>query len=369
MILGRWLKRSARAADDGAFVAFLTHSAEVQPIAPGERLFADTASTRLRVLIPAAELALRVPVRLVPLAQFRADPSLRALGAPRAVVIAKLPAGAIAAMAPELTAILDAIAAGRCPAPVFADLSDDYAALAGALRAPFLATYQRRLAEHCTLTVPCAALRDALAPLAARGVEVIEDPYESDAAQPVRTRAGDPPALCWFGTLGPPNADPLRQSLSALAGGMADMGGRIELVAGEPSRAAGLAIAAAVAAANPRWSVAFTAWSPESAAAAIARSDFVLLPQAHATPWGRVKSHNRLVETIRAGRLALASPVPSYVELADYAWIGESLAEGLRWALAHPEEAAARVAQGQTYVAARFSPAAVGARWAQVLGV
>jgi hypothetical protein len=369
VILGRWLKRSAQDAGDGRFVAFLTHAAEVQSVAPGERLFADTASTRLRVLIPAAELARRVPVRLVPLAQFRADPSLRALGAPRAVVIAKLPAGAIAAMEPELTAILDAIAAGRCPAPVFADLSDDYAALAGALRAPFLATYQRRLAELCTLTVPCAALRDALAPLSARGIEVIEDPYESAAAQPVRTRAGDPPALCWFGNLGPPNADDLRESLSALARAMADTGGRIELVAGEPSRAVGMAIAAAVEAANPRWALQFTAWSPERAAAAIARCDFVLLPQAHATPWGRVKSHNRLVETIRGGRLGLASPIPSYVELADYAWVGESLAEGLRWVLAQPEEAAARVGRGQTYVAERFSPAAVGARWAQVLGV
>jgi hypothetical protein len=381
VILGRWLKRGARpgsetapdpgarAAGDGGFVAFLTHAAEVQPVSAGERLFADTASTRLRVLIPAAELARRVRVRLVPLARFLADPSLRELGAPRAVVIAKLPAGAIAAMARELTAILDAIAGGRCPAPVFADLSDDYAALAEALRAPFLVEYQRRLAEHCTLTVPCAALRDALAPLAHCGVEVIEDPYESAAVQPVRTRAGDPPALCWFGTLGPPNVDDLRDSLSGLARGMADLGGRIELVAGEAARAAGTSIAAAVAAANPRWSVAYTAWSPEAAAAAIGRSDFVLLPQAHATPWGRVKSHNRLVETIRAGRLAIASPIPSYLELADYAWVGESLAEGLRWALAHPEEAAARVAQGQTYVATRFSPAAIGARWAEVLGV
>ena len=164
MVLGRWLRRGARAPGDGAFVAFLTHSAEVQPVNAGERLFADTASTRLRVLIPAAELARRVPVRLVPLARFLADPSLRALGAPRAVVIAKLAAGAVAAMERELTALLDAVAAGRCPAPVFADLSDDYAALADALRAPFLAEYQRRLAEHCALTVPCAALRDALAP-------------------------------------------------------------------------------------------------------------------------------------------------------------------------------------------------------------
>jgi hypothetical protein len=102
---------------------------------------------------------------------------------------------------------------------------------------------------------------------------------------------------------------------------------------------------------------------------AIARSDFVVLPQEHGTPWGRVKSHNRLVETIRGGRLAIASPIPSYLELADYAWVGEPLGAGLRWALQHPDDATRRVVRGQAYVAERFSPEAIGAKWARALGI
>jgi hypothetical protein len=353
------------------FVAFLAPTAEVQPVAPGERLFAPLASTRLRVLIPAAELAHRLRVLIVPLARFLADPSLGELGSPRAIVVVKLPAGAIPAMQAELSAMLDSIADGRCPAPAFADLADDYAAFAGPLHAPFLAEYQRRLAELCTLVVPCTALRDAVAPLARRGVAIVEDPYESDAAAPVRTRprADGAVALCWFGNLGPPNAPGLRDALAALARDAGPRACRLELVAGEPSRPLVGEIAQAVAGANPAWSVAYSAWSPAAAAAAIERSDFVLLPQEHATGWGRVKSHNRLVETIRGGRLALASPIPSYLELADYAWVGDSLGEGLRWALAHPDEAATRVARGQAYVAERFAPAAIGAEWARVLGV
>jgi hypothetical protein len=358
-----------RESADASFVAFLTPTDEVQSVSAGERLTADWASTRLRVLIPAAELARRVNVLLVPLARFIEDPCLKDLGTPRAIVVSKLTAGAVIARQRELSVLLDSIAHGSCPVNLFADLSDDYAALAESLRAPFLADYQRRLAELCTLVVPCAALRDAVAPLARRGVEIIEDPYETAEARPVRTRPAGTLALCWFGNLGTPNAQGLRQALVALARDSGGTGCRLELVAGEQSRPLGMEIAAAVTAEKPTWSVTYTAWSPAAAEEAIARSDFVILPQEHGTAWGRVKSHNRLVQAIRCGRLAIASPIPAYVELAEYAWVGEPLDAGLRWALAHPEDAAARVVRGQAYVAKRFSPAAIGARWAHVLGV
>lgn len=357
------------ARTDSAFVVFVTPSAEVQWIGPGEHLSALQASTRLRVLIPAAELARRVRVVLVPLARFIANPSLDDLGVPRAIVVSKLPAGSVVSMARDLVAMLDSIAAQRCPAPVFADLSDDYAALAETFRAPFLADYQRRLAELCTLVVPCAALRESVAPLARHGIEVIEDPYETPAARPVRTGPDGTLALCWFGNLGTPNAQGLGHALGALARDSGAARCHLELVAGEQARSMGMQIAAAVAAANPAWSVEYTAWSPANAEEAIARSDFVVLPQEHSTAWGRVKSHNRLVEAIRSGRLAIASPTPSYLELAQYAWVGEPLSAGLRWALEHPEEAALRVRRGQSYVAERFSPATIGAKWARALGV
>ena len=120
---------------------------------------------------------------------------------------------------------------------------------------------------------------------------------------------------------------------------------------------------------HPGFELVFTAWSLQSTEAAIERSDVVLLPQEHATAWGRVKSHNRIVSAIRGGRLAVASPVPAYQELASFAWVGEDLAAGVRWALAQPEEAAARVAVGQMYVESRFAPQAVGRRWAEALGI
>ncbi len=40
-------------------------------------------------------------------------------------------------------------------------------------------------------------------------------------------------------------------------------------------------------------------------------------------------------------------------------WLGDSIVEGLRWALEHPDEAQRRVLAGEAFVAATYSPEAV----------
>ena len=112
-----------------------------------------------------------------------------------------------------------------------------------------------------------------------------------------------------------------------------------------------------------------TAWSPEATEAALARCDLVVIPHETRAAWSKGKSHNRLVTAIRAGRFAIASPIPTYLELAAHAWIGADLAAGLGWALAHPEDAAERLRAGQRVVEERFSPEAVGRKWAAMLGL
>jgi glycosyltransferase involved in cell wall biosynthesis len=104
-------------------------------------------------------------------------------------------------------------------------------------------------------------------------------------------------------------------------------------------------------------------------AAELAAADIVLLPQETDTEWGRAKSHNRAVETLRAGRFAVASPIPAYLELAEFFWVGEDIAAGVNWALDHPGEAEARITDGQKYVAQRFAPDAIARRWIAALGI
>jgi glycosyltransferase involved in cell wall biosynthesis len=127
-------------------------------------------------------------------------------------------------------------------------------------------------------------------------------------------------------------------------------------------------LAEQLAASRPGLEFILTEWSLAATWRALERCDFVLLPHEWRNPWVHGKSHNRLVAAIAAGRLALASPIPSYLELKDYAWVEDDLAGGIAWAVLNPEEARERVARGQAHVERNFSPAAIAEKWAQALG-
>lgn len=102
-------------------------------------------------------------------------------------------------------------------------------------------------------------MREAVGPSARKPVELVEDPYETVAARPIRTRPEGHLALAWFGNLGSPNADGLRPALAELARNVGGASCRVELVPAEESPGLGIAIADAASAANRRWSVVYTA--------------------------------------------------------------------------------------------------------------
>ena len=50
--------------------------------------------------------------------------------------------------------------------------------------------------------------------------------------------------------------------------------------------------------------------------------------------------------------------------------VGEDVSEGVRWALAHPEEVLQRLSRGQEYVSRVHAPEAVARAWIQLfLGI
>jgi hypothetical protein len=353
----------------GGFVAFVTYVDKAQLVTPNERLYSKRASARLRVLIPAQQLAQHVPVWLVSPEELANRADLAHLGRPGAIVLGKLAANDVVQKQDVLRQVLRNFEGGACPAALYADLSDDYAALGKEMGQRFLRDYQKALGRWTTLVVPCAELQRSLSRYARRGITVIEDPYEDDRAQPVRVAVSSPLRLAWFGSLGSVNLPLLEQAFETVAVGLDGMTTQLETVTANDSRAALETIAARLRARHPAFELTFTTWSLASAWAAIQRSDFVLLPQDYRSGWGKVKSHNRMVSAIRGGRLAIASPIPAYQELAQYGWVGEDLSAGLRWAIAHPREAARRVEEGQRYVEARFAPDAVGRKWVEALGI
>jgi hypothetical protein len=111
----------------------------------------------------------------------------------------------------------------------------------------------------------------------------------------------------------------------------------------------------------------FTPWSLSATWEGLARAASVLIPSWPDDAGKAVKGPNRLVESLRAGRFAVANPLPAYQSLAPYCWLGDDIVEGLRWALDHSDEAQRRVLEGQAFVEATYSPEVVAGAWEAVL--
>jgi hypothetical protein len=329
----------------------------------------NLASTRLRVFTPARGLARHVPVAIVPLADFVRDPALVDYASPQAVVISKVAGNEVVERESELRRLVATLNGPALPAKLFADFTDNYAAFGARTGYAWLAEYQAGLAAACEVVVSCAGLAAELAPYARRGLHVIEDPWENLVQHAPRLAPADRVRLLWFGNVGPMNAEPLFEAIACCVEGLSGLPLHLDIVTAAGRQALVAGYAARLHEAHGDLSLEHRAWSPEATWAAIDACDIVLLPQDTEAAWSRGKSHNRLVEAIRGGRIAVASPIPSYVELREFAWVGDDLAAGVRWALDHPDDAISRVAAGQAALPARFAPGAVCRKWASVLGV
>lgn len=108
-------------------------------------------------------------------------------------------------------------------------------------------------------------------------------------------------------------------------------------------------------------------WSLSTQYSALAWCEMVFVPSSD-TPEKRVKGHNRLVEAINAGRLAIAYPLPQYCELVDYSCCSADYGASIRTALADPHAALKKIENGQRYIDSRFAAAVVANKWCQLMG-
>jgi SAM-dependent methyltransferase len=348
-------------------VVFVGSVQEAARITPQMQVYSDHASLRLRAFAPMLRLAAHRTVYLIPPDYLREHPDLAPLQPVDAVAVTKFSSGEVSAAPATFDALVTSLARLRVRTRLFADLSDNYAAIGDALGMPILRRYQEGLSEHCLLTVPCAALEEELTPIAQHGIEVIEDPFENPRAGVPRAHSGDPVRLCWFGNLGAVNAESVVQGLESALAPLASRAVRLDFVTHQTRDALAEEIGTRLRAGHSALEFRVVPWSLDATWRSIDECDLILLPQDHRGGWGRVKSHNRLVEAIRGGRLAIASPIPSYLELAEYAWVSEDLGAGVEWALTHSQEARSRVGAGQQHILARFSPEAIAEQWERLL--
>jgi SAM-dependent methyltransferase len=108
-------------------------------------------------------------------------------------------------------------------------------------------------------------------------------------------------------------------------------------------------------------------WSIEGTWKALEDCDLVWIPVIDGERYS-VKSANRLVESVWAGRYVVADAMPTYDAYGDLVAVGRGLAKGVMDALADPASVEKRIGQAQRRVSREHSLFEVGRQWARALG-
>ena len=326
-------------------------------------LTSDQASMRYRMLIPSAALqALGCESSVlyaVPAANRRAI--LSRLEGVDAVVIAKVlfDGNRFDQEAPGLLQLVAEI--GARGIKLLADFSDN------TFLDPRRGPIDRSLANLVDLVVVSTpGLAQVLRGETHVPVVSVTDPVEGQRGEPrVAVDAGAPLKLLWFGHWA--NFHTLQIAWEQLTPLAAERS-LSWVILSRP----GVKHEEAVAMMDAEWrktgsACRFRSWSVATVFEALRECDAVVIPSDPQHPEKSIKSPNRFCESVWAGRFVVAHPLPSYQLLAAGGWVGADLAEGLRWMLAQPDEALARIHVGQSAVAAAHSPEAVGQAWKRVI--
>jgi len=324
---------------------------------PGVIARSPVASDRLRVALPA-----------IALAPLGVDSAFCALepGVPRpavetydTVVIGKFSAparGGAARVAWWLDFARSVLDAGR---RLVVDVSDHPFEGAG----PRVAFYRDMLPACSAVSVPSDWLARAIAGACGSLPRVVADPYEGPPAAPQFAPA-DPVRLLWFG-----HALNLHY-LQALVPGLVRLSTERALaleVVSDAVQGIETAFQRLTRKHGPRFAARYRRWSLETMPKALAGCDMVLIPSDAADAKKAGASANRLVETLVAGRLAVASPLEAYLPYADCALLDADLIAGLRAAWQAPREMESRIRRGQRRVAERHAPEVIARQWLGVL--
>jgi glycosyltransferase involved in cell wall biosynthesis len=219
-----------------------------------------------------------------------------------------------------------------------------------------------RTADRVVTSTP--ALADALRPMGARDVAVITDPYEGPRGEPAWKPNRDRLKLLWFGH--PSNLETLQGLLSDLVAVGRERPIQLTLLTGRVPELPGLCKEF-----NQRWrhvvATRYAEWSPGALWDALAATDAVVIPSRADAPDKLVKSPNRVVEALWAGRCVVANPLPAYVPFAEWSFIDDSIRHGLERALAEQDQIPERIRAAQAYIAEVHSPERIGEQWESVI--
>lgn len=220
------------------------------------------------------------------------------------------------------------------------------------------------LREAARVVTSTATLAEAVGRLGAGNVSVITDPYEGLRGEPAWRPGPERLKALWFGH--PSNLD----TLQGLLGELVAVGRRrpiqLTILTGRVPDLPGLCREF-----NQKWrhvvATRYEEWSLEGTRAALAATDVVVIPSMPDTPDKLVKSPNRIVESLWAGRCVVANPLPAYLPFAEWAFIDDRIGRGLQRALEEQDRIVDRVRAAQVYIAEAHAPEKIAEQWERVI--
>ena len=310
----------------------------------------ELASARYRVLIPAHGLArLGHQVQLA---------SLPAGGWPKAVVDADCDVLVISKSFHAENEALARAMKGRGKR-VVVDLCDDHFAH------PRFGPHLRALVDLADQVVAATpAMAESIRRNTGRDALVVTDPVEGPRGAPRFAPKFPVLRVVWFGH--PSNAGGVAEKSAELARLAAAQPVQLLLVTASFPQLPNI-LASLNALAPGRLAVQAVAWSTDATWRALDEADLAWIPVASAGDRA-MKSPNRLLESLWAGRLVVADEVPSYAPFADVTPVGVPLADAVHAALADPAAVEAKIAAAQRRIAATHSPYECARAWARALG-
>jgi len=254
----------------------------------------------------------------------------------------------------EVAALLER--ARELQVPTLVDVCDDYLAPGDKL-GPY---YQMLVSQAALVTVSSVQLASTILETMDASVSVVRDAYEGPSGSATFMPQGTRLKGLWFGT--PFN-------LASLLADLGDLPRRIQgyeldlIVLTRECPGLVEAFQQMNARNGGKLRLEFREWSLERNWAELEACDVVVITVDLQSRFFMAKGANRLVETLHAGRFPVVHPLPAYGEFGNWAWVGPDVAEGLRWALANPQEVRKRIADGQAYVNQKYSPNVIAEQW------
>ena len=349
-------------------IAWISQALPTGPL--HENLQSHIASIRYRTLIPARELQRRGIENVVISPEADARSTGELLSGSSAAVFGKLslfdPQAVLESARKHLALAARAQSLGiRVIADVCEDRFDHE--LLGGYWKDMVRTADR-------IVTSTTQLAELVRQAGAQNVEIVPDPVEGHGDRPrfeagsnmeagsEKSHWGPPPLrILWFGHQS--NLDEVQEFLPKLDRWVCARSRFVDfnVVTSAGFGAENMVVERRAAGSSLR--VQHVVWTLGIAEVALQNCDLVVIPATLRNSRKRSKSANRVTESLHAGRYVLAHPVPSYLEFADYTWIGDDLLAGLDWALANPDSVVNQIKAGQAFIRQTYLPAEIASRW------